>query len=215
MFVTDDEEMLNKARSLWSFGESRAPSQNRDYHVYAMGWMYRNNDLTASFGRSQLKKLDRNLAAQRENAEALIEGLRGTPNLILPTETPGATHNWYNYTLRFDMEKLGHAHDAAEFRNKINAAIVAEGAPTGVWQAYILPAMTVFQAKNGYGHGCPWACQWSKPVDYALEQYPQAQRHTDSHTGMTVPLRHPNGVDAAKATARAIRKVMENAGQIQ
>ena len=46
MFVTDDPEMLAKAQSLWSFGETRAPAQERDYHVYAMGWMYRNNDLT-------------------------------------------------------------------------------------------------------------------------------------------------------------------------
>ncbi len=215
MFVTDDDEMLAKAQSLWSFGESRAPSQNRDYHVYAMGWMYRNNDLTAAFGRSQLKKLDRNLAAQKVNAEAMTEALKGTPHLILPTSTPkGAEHNWYNYTLRFDMEALGHAHDAAAFRNKLVAAMAAEGVETGVWQNYILPAMTVFQAKNGYGHGCPWHCQWSQPVDYSLHQWPIAQKHTDAHTGMTTPLRYPNGPEAARHTACGIRKVLENVKQL-
>ena len=39
IFVTDDEEMLAKAQSLWSFGESRSPVESRDYHVYAMGWI--------------------------------------------------------------------------------------------------------------------------------------------------------------------------------
>ena len=113
MFVTDDEEMLKKARQLWSFGETGHAAERRDYHAYALGWMYRNNDLTAAFGRAQLTKLDRYQAVLRENAERLAERLRGTPNLILPTEYPDAKSNWYNYTLRFDMRKLGHEQDAA------------------------------------------------------------------------------------------------------
>jgi hypothetical protein len=90
----------------------------------------------------------------------------------------------------------------------------AEGVQTGVWQAFILPAMTVFQAKNGYGKGCPWNCPHAQPVDYSLAQYPEAQRHCDTHTGMTMPLRAPNGSDAVSATARGIRKVMENLDQL-
>ena len=58
MFVTDDPEIHSKALQLWSFGETRTPVQKRDYHAYALGWMYRNNDLTAAFGRAQLSKLD-------------------------------------------------------------------------------------------------------------------------------------------------------------
>ena len=41
------------------------------------------------------------------------------------------------------------------FRYKIIEALRAEGVETGVWQRFILPAMAVFQAKNGYGKGCP------------------------------------------------------------
>ena len=48
-----------------------------------------------------------------------------------------------------------------------------------------------------------------------LRQYPMAQKHSDSHTGMTVPLRAPNGPKVAQLTARGIRKVMENTGQIR
>jgi dTDP-4-amino-4,6-dideoxygalactose transaminase len=214
MFVTDDAEMLAKAQSLWSFGETRAPVEERDYHVYAMGWMYRNNDLTAAFGRSQLRKLDRYLAQQKANALRLTEELSDVPGLILPTEPEGAEHNWYNYTIRFDMEALGHLSDASAFRYKIVKAMQAEGVQTGIWQAFILPAMTVFQAKNGYGKGCPWNCPHAQPVDYSLSQFPVAQRHCDTHTGMTMPLRAPNGSDAVIVTARGIRKVMENLGQL-
>ena len=202
------------ALQLWSFGETRKPSEERDYHAYALGWMYRNNDLTAAFGRAQLARLDRYLAQQRENAQALTAALRGVPGLILPSEPPGCVHNWYNYTVRFDMEALGHAADASEFRFKIMKALQAEGVETSVWQAWILPAMTVFQAKNGFGKGHPWSAPNARPVDYALHQYPHARRHADTHTGMTTPLRAPNGPDVAALVAKAFRKVMENVEQL-
>ena len=215
MFVTDDEEMLQKATQLWSFGETRTPAERRDYHAYALGWMYRNNELTAAFGRAQLTRLDRYQAILRENAQRLTERLEGAPNLILPTEYTGTKSNWYNYTLRFDMAKLGHEQDASDFRDKIVEAMKAEGVQTGVWQKFILPAMTVFRAKNGYGQGCPWSCRRAEPVSYALAQYPVAQKRSDQHTGMTVPLRAPNGPKVAEATARGIRKVLENIEQLQ
>ena len=215
MYVTDDEAALARAQSLWSFGETRAPHERRDYHVYAMGWMYRNSDLNAAFGRAQLARLDRYLAVQRENAAALTKGLAGVPHVIAPTEPEGCEHNWYNYTLRFDMAALGHEADAAAFRDKIVAALRAEGLETGVWQSFILPAMTVFLAKNGYGGGCPWECPQARPVSYDPDQYPVAQRHADWHTGMTTPLRAPNGPEVARLAAEAIGKVMENVRELE
>jgi dTDP-4-amino-4,6-dideoxygalactose transaminase len=215
MFVTDDEAMLANAKALWSFGEATPPGQSRDYHVYAMGWMYRNNDLTAAWGRAQLAKLDYYLQVQRENASCLTGELHGVPGLILPTEPPGCEHNWYNYTIRFDMEALGHVADAREFRDKMVGALRAEGLDTGIWQTFVLPAMTVFQAKDAYGHGCPWSCPHSQPADYSLEQFPMAAKHLDTHTGMTYPLRAPNDTKVAKLVARAIRKVMDNLDQLE
>lgn len=214
MFVTDDEGMLQKATSVWSFGETRTPMESRDYHVYALGWMYRNSDMVAAFGRAQLTKLDGYQQTLARNAERLTECLKGTPNLILPTVPPHAGPNWYNYMLRFDMKALGHEKDASGFRDKIVNAIKAEGVPTGGWQKFILPAMTVFQAKNGYGHGCPWSCPNAQAVNYDPRQYPMAQKHCDWHTGLTGPLRAPNGPEVAELTARGIRKVMENIGQV-
>ena len=50
MFITDSGGDAGKARALWSFGETITDMQNRDYHVYSMGWMYRNSILNAAFG---------------------------------------------------------------------------------------------------------------------------------------------------------------------
>ncbi len=214
IFVTDDEETLAKAQALWSFGETRTPAQSRDYHVYSMGWMYRNNDLTAAFGRAQLAKLSGYLATIKENVAALDAGLAGVPGLILPRVTEGAVHNWYNYVIRFDMKALGHEHDAGEYRNKLVDAISAEGVPTMVRQTFILPAMTVFQAKNGYGSGCPWSCPYAAPVDYSVDNYPVSQLHCDTHTCVIAPTRPPNGPEVAELAAKGIRKVMNNLDQL-
>lgn len=215
MFVTGDEPLHAAAQKLWSFGETRTPLEDRDYHAYALGWMYRNNDITAAFGRAQLTKMDGYLARQKENAARLSECLRDVPGLILPAEPPGHEHNWYNYTLRFDMNALGHAADAAAFRDKIVKALQAEGVETSLWQKFILPAMTVFQARNAYGNGCPWKCPHARPVEYRPQDYPVAQRHADWHAGMTTPLRAPNGPEVAELTAAGIRKVMQNLDQVE
>src|SRR5262245_2235795 len=164
MFVTDDEEIAAKARMLWSFGETRSPVEVRDYHAYALGWMYRNNDLTAAFGRAQLTRLDTYLAWQAHNAQELSRNLHGIANVILPTVPEGHEHSWYNYVLRFDMDALGHSADASHFRHKIVRALKAEGLETSVWQSFILPKMTVFQAKNAYGHGTPWSSPHARSV---------------------------------------------------
>ncbi len=214
MFATDDKEICERADKLRYFGETRDPAKLPDNHAHALGWMYRNNDLTAAFARAQLMKLDRNLKTQKENAVTLSNALKGVPALIPPYSIEHAGHNWYNYTIRFDMKALGHEKDAALFRDRIVSAMTAEGVQTGVWQSFILPAMTVFRARNGYGHGCPWDCHLARKVEYIPENYPVAQAHCDTHTGMTVPLRHPNGKKEVELTAAGIRKVMEGIADI-
>ena len=140
--------------------------------------------------------------------------MQGIPGLVLPQVSADCQHNWYNYVLRFDLETLGFVGDAQSVRQKLIDALNAEGVQNGVWQRFILPAMTVFQAKNGYGKGCPWECAHARPVDYSLDQYPEAQRHCDTHTCISMALRSPNGTDVADLLAEGIRKVVENVDQI-
>jgi len=212
MFVTNDEQILDKARMIWSFGETRTPAESRDYHAYALGWMYRNNDLTAAFGRAQLTRLSDYIAAQRENAAALIESLRGTKGLILPTEPAGHGHTFYNFTIRIDAEALGSPGHPAKLRDAMMEAMKAEGTQVHVWQHFILPAMTVFAAKNAFGKGSPWCL--GEAVDYDVAKFPVAQRHTDSHFVMTTPLRAPNTPATAQLVGEGIRKVFENVGRL-
>ncbi len=207
MMVTDDEELLAKARQIWSFGESRTPVEKRDYHAYALGWMYRSADLAAAFGRAQLAKLDRYIEVQRENAGMLLGELKGLPAAILPVEPAGHMHTYYNFTTRIDMKAAKWTGEPEKLRNAVAKALCAEGVPVGAWQQFILPAMTVFQAKNAYGKGCPWSCQGAGHVKYDPAAYPMAQRHCSTSFGMTYPIRQPNGKKAVKAIARGFWKV--------
>jgi perosamine synthetase len=215
MFVTNDEELYLGAAQLWSFGESRTPLEDRDYHAYALGWMYRNNDLSAAFTRAQLPRLQGHLDWARANAYRLRDQLRLIPGLIVPTEPEGYRHNWYAFSVRFDMVALGHAADAADFRMRLALALRAEGVPANVWQATPLPAMTVFQARNAYGKGCPWDCQGGSSVEYDPSGYPVAQRQCDTHLNITTPLRNPHGPEVADMIAGAFAKVMGNLDQVE
>ncbi|NLX60031.1 MAG: DegT/DnrJ/EryC1/StrS family aminotransferase [Phycisphaerae bacterium] len=213
-FMANDDALFERGKTLWYFGEHRPPESGAGYHAYGMGWMYRSTDLTAAFARAQLTKLDGYLARIRTNALRLQEGLADVPNLILPVVPQGHGHNYYNYTIRFDMDAMGHAADAARFRDKLVKAIRAEGVDTGVWQGWPVPQMTAIAGKNAYGRGCPWACTDSA-VSYDLDQFPVAVRHCDCHTGMTMPLRPPNGPDVAEAVADAWRKVLTHLDEVE
>lgn len=215
MFVTNDDEVAANAAKVWSFGETRRPEQSRDYHAYALGWMYRSNEITAAFARAQLAKYPGNFATLRANGELLNELLPGTNALIMPTEPAGHLHNWYNYNLRIDFEAAGWTGDRARFRDAVSAALNAEGVPVSAWQQFILPEMTVFQAKNAYGGGFPWSIPGAdEGVNYDPAQFPVATRHCESYMALVMALRAPNGLDIAEKIATGIRKVFDNIGQI-
>lgn len=212
-FVARDPAVFERGKSLWYFGEHRRPETGTTYQAYGMGWMYRSSELVAAFARAQLRHLDEYLAQIRTNALRLDELLVGIPHLIRPVVPAGHGHNWYNYTVRFDMAGLGHAHDPARFRDKLVRALNAEGVETGVWQGWPVPEMTAIAAKNAYGRGCPWACTGST-VSYDLQQFPVAVRHCNCHTGMTMPLRPPNSTQVAERVAEAFRKVLAASAEL-
>ena len=211
MFVTDSDEIRDGAAQLWSFGETRMPEQSRDYHAYALGWMYRSNEITAACGRAQLRKYPRCFEMLRANAAVVHERLAGVPGLIRPVEPEGHTHNWYNYCLRLDMDAVGWDGPPRVLRDAARKAIQAEGVPVSVWQQFILPEMTVFQARNAYGGGFPWSIPGANEgVDYSPDRFPVAQRHCDTYISLVQALRAPNGAKAAAAVAEGILKVFEH-----
>lgn len=215
LFVSDDKAIFEAGRAVMTFGEMRPPEADRDFHAYALGWMYRTSDLAAALARSALARLDQTNAHARENWEMLYDGLAELPGLIRPFEPQGRKGNGYAFVPRVDARAAGWDGPVLELRDAIVAALKAEGVPVAA-PRWMLPAHTVFQAKNGYGHGCPWTCGMARrEVSYSLDQYPVTLRVHES----SVQLGHdahrpPNGPRQVQAVIRAVRKVFENLGEL-
>ena len=212
MFVTNSPELNENARRLWSFGEDRLPSEDRDYHAYALGWMYRSNDLTAAFGLGQLRRADEYLGWQRHNAFALLDSLSSSPYIECPVTPHGYRHTYSTFTVRLDLSAIEEEVGPGITRDRIVQAIAAEGIPQGLvtWQRHILPDMTVFRARNAYGHGCPWECQHRGGREPVMEAFPIAQRHCECSFGINTPMRRPIDESGGERIGLAINKVLGN-----
>ena len=209
LFVTDDEQKHRKGRQLMNFGEMGAPDGDRDFHAHGMGWMYRGSDLPAAYALAQLRRIDDNNAKARENWRRLHDGLEGTPHLERMLDSPDRPTNGYAYVLRTAPDYVaqrGVSHSA--MRSAVAQALQAEGLKVTPAR-WMLPAHTVFQARNGYGHGSPWTDGHSRPgITYRVEDYPLAQRAGESAIWIGVNShRPPNGPAQVDAVVRAVRKV--------
>lgn len=97
MFVTDQAELAELARSLRSQGEP--PGKKNLFE--RIGQNYRMSDLHASIGLAQLRKLDSLLARRREVVRWYDELLGGLAGLTLPREPSGTVHPWFLFSVLF------------------------------------------------------------------------------------------------------------------
>jgi dTDP-4-amino-4,6-dideoxygalactose transaminase len=212
LFVTDDKKLYQAGRALMSFGEMRAPDGERDFHAYGMGWMYRTSDLAAALALSQLRRLDATTEATLKNWRHLHRRLEGVPNLVRPFTSESQQTNGYAYVVRCDRRHARARGVAlAKLRDALLAALQAEGVPVSRAR-WLLPAHTVFQARNGYGHGCPWTCAAaSREVSYDLAQYQEGIDCVDSAIWIATPdlqpIHHPNQEEHMDGIAAAVEKV--------
>ena len=184
LFNTDNEEFAERARMFRTFGEKVLAEKEkiRPYKVYSLGWNYRTQEMPAAFARSQLKRLPRYNEIAQRNGRYLSEELSKMPGLIPPYVPPDRTSIFYKYRLRFDPDAFGSKLPATEMRDRLLAALEAEGVSVTLWHVEPLPAFPIFQRLNeGYGKGCPWSCPYyGKEIRYNPDDYPQAKRMLDT-----------------------------------
>jgi dTDP-4-amino-4,6-dideoxygalactose transaminase len=210
-FVTNDDAIFDRGRAVSSFSDMRPAGSGRDYHDYGLGWMYRTSDLPAAFALSQLRKLDKTNAQAQFNWTRLNTALDGTPHLVRPYSSDSRPTNGYAYVLRVDTayaERRGVK--LRSVTDGIQQALKAEGIAVSIAN-WLLPAHSVFQAKNAYGYGSPWSDPRAREdVDYSLDQFPVAQKCIDTCLWNINNHRPPNGNEQIDMLAGAIRKVFEN-----
>ena len=69
-------------------------------YVYShLGFNLKATDMQAAIGCAQLDKLDAIVARRRENFDALSEGLKDVPGIILPIAQPNSKPSWFGFMI--------------------------------------------------------------------------------------------------------------------
>jgi UDP-N-acetyl-3-dehydro-alpha-D-glucosamine 3-aminotranferase len=82
-----------------SLRRARNHGETLKYNHAELGWTARLDELQAAILRAKLRRLPEWTQARRALAARYTKGLAGLP-VVLPTERPGATHVFHQYTLR-------------------------------------------------------------------------------------------------------------------
>jgi dTDP-4-amino-4,6-dideoxygalactose transaminase len=208
LFVTDDYELYQRAARVQQFGEERLPDGRRNYNAYGMGWMYRSQEMVSAFCRSQFRRLQEYIDILRENCNYLTEHLSGIKGLRTPYVLPYCEPVWWDYKIRFVPEELGLDINPHEFAIKMSEALSAEGVFLTRWE-FVIPDMTLFQQKRGFGKGYPWSFPGAREVNYDVSQYPEAMAAIQTIRGIYC-IKPPNGLKLMKYYVDAFYKVFEN-----
>jgi pyridoxal phosphate-dependent aminotransferase EpsN len=91
MLVSDDEQLIVKARFLASQARDPAPH----YQHSQLGFNYRMSNVLAAIGRGQLRVLDQRVAARRRVCEYYREHLGSLPGIkLMPEADYGQSNRW-------------------------------------------------------------------------------------------------------------------------
>jgi dTDP-4-amino-4,6-dideoxygalactose transaminase len=160
IFVTNDDAIADEAACVRNFGQDilrtdavdfdprRPLDGTRSLDARRIGSMYRGNEMTAAFARSQLAKLaDRTVRCQQK-AERLSRALAGLPGVKPPFVPAGRTSVHHKFLVRLDADEAPPALAARSWRDAVMAALRAEGLEVVLWQSAPLPAQGVFQRRD-------------------------------------------------------------------
>ena len=213
LFVTNDEDILNKGILIRCFGdEVDEVTHRRKYNASILGYMYRNQELPAALARGQLKKLNWLNDQRIANCEYLTRELGKIPGIIPPYCPPDYRHVYWMYNINFDPKAAGVDCEPARFRAALEKALYKDGLLIGQWQTVPVPAQDLFQSKLGYGGtGYPWSINEAKGIkyDYSVEQYPVSQRICDTYTALH-GIAPPNGLGEMAKFVTGFQKIFNN-----
>lgn len=215
LFVTKDEEYLERARMVREFGERIYRGKRRDYDSYAMGWMYRTTEFVAAFTRSQLKRLDEMNRVRVRNALYLQNKLRKYDFVSFPDYKDDRTCVYWFFPMMLSAAGAGFKMAECDFRDRVSDALAAEGLRIGSWQRMPLPAQRLFRDKTGYGKGSPWSDgHYKGNVTYNIEDYPVAVEVSDRTTWLSNMYFWPGTLEDVDYAVEAFDKVFARLDEV-
>lgn len=149
MFVSNDEELVNKARLLRSHGMTtmsyqRAKGHATAYDIVDLGYNFRMDDIRASIGCAQMKKLNEDLRKRVRVRQKYVEKLSQIKGLVVPFADNQEFVS--NYILPIVL-----TNSTKEKRDSVRDSIHAAGIQTSVHY----PAIHKFSIYKNYGAVLP------------------------------------------------------------
>lgn len=148
MLLGKNKKQIEYARVLsWSgisqgtWQRTRGKKLKWEYDVIAPGWKYQMNDIAASIGLPQLKKLDLNNKKRRRVAERYLDQLKNISWITTPQESKLGKSSWHNFPIQVSFK----------IRDKLNAYLTQHGIMTTV---HYMPSH-VYKLYSHYSHTVP------------------------------------------------------------
>ena len=205
MIVTNDPSLARKARLIRNHGESIPDdSWDDDALVNVVGLNFRMTELTAALGISQLEKLDENNRVRTNNALFLNEQMQGLSGITLPIFKDGTAP--HIFSMLYDEK------DTGVERQKLLAALRAEGIPVGSGYLRLMYENPLFLKKIAYGKNhCPWSCHlYGKDRTYKKGDCPIGEELLRRRFVWFYHINRPNTTEDMQDVSRAFRKVFNN-----
>lgn len=178
------------------------------YEHHRIGQNFRMTELQAALLRSRMRTLEEETARRFRNGRALTERISQLSGLepLDPTPGPGDRRAYHLYPVRVHPETLGAS------RERVIAALNAEGIPAGAGYGKPLYDNPVFQEGHFNLHGCPVNCgHYHGTVDYREASCPATEALCAETLWLGQNLLLGDENDTADIV-HAFEKVVENRG---
>lgn len=152
LVVTNDDEIAENVALIRNHAEAVVGDMRKRNIRNMVGFNFRMGEIEAAIGLAQLTKLSGAVSSRQQMASILTAELKKLDGIRVPEIRPGSTHSFYMYPITLDSKSIGVK------REKIVAALKAEGVPgliEGYQNIHLLP---IFQKKIAFGDsGFPWS----------------------------------------------------------
>ena len=165
MLVTKHKEVAEKVSRQRAFGVDRHVGERKIpgvYDVTALGFNYRMNEIEATLGIEQLKRMDGFLQKRKENYEALSAGLKKIDGIGLFKSTHDNCQSSYYCLSILLNERL------TPKRFEIIQSLKQKGVGTSVYYPQAVPHFTYYKNKYGYDDNSFPLASWISRSSIAL-----------------------------------------------
>jgi perosamine synthetase len=148
LLTCNDQDTLIAARRFANFGEDRpplGPNETRSHWCRTLGDNLRMTVDHAALGLAQLARLSGYQSRARSAMEAITATLDEIPGVSPQYIPDGCTPSPWHPRITLDPRVYKWDGPATEFRDRVIAALRAEGLPVETWQRYPLPALPAFR----------------------------------------------------------------------